>query len=287
MKSFRAALAMLAIVMVTASACGSVPHGTIEYDPPFAPISIAIDSTGAVHVTANAKLVTSLGVITVKAGVAKDLHGETVPAQPEDVTQLFICRTVRGKRRCNAYQINSDRKMRITMNGKFVQDIERNRVTISAKSKSTITVTDISPTGTPTPLAHPAADIDKEDFDLSETSDDTLLDFERSEMGHRHGLPDLAYDHVTGQLRVVNGAKISRVYKYGWFASWGRDIPSEEKCKKSHKWANNFKRNDLDASIIVACIKTAEGNYGNMTIEPDEDEEPVAYDVATYTWVRR
>jgi hypothetical protein len=176
------------------------------------------------------------------------------------------------------------------MNGQFQMTVERNRTTLDASPGSTVTVTDAGPPVKTGP--HPAARIDIEEFDFSANSSDTEVDLERSQSGATN---DLAYDHMTGELRPINGAKISNIKQYGGVrnALWGNglpkmDLPGENDCAqtKPSAWQSAFSENDLKADIIVTCIETAESDFGYLVIGRDRSAKPVGYHVYTYTWVR-
>lgn len=112
-------------------------------------------------------------------------------------------------RRCQAYQIGTGRKIHIEMNGSFVQDVERNRITIEAAPGSTIKLTDNGP---PTKLeAFGPARVDVEEFHFNETSEDTDVDLERSRSGTT---TDLSYDHITTELKPIHGAKVGLHVRY-------------------------------------------------------------------------
>lgn len=174
------------------------------------------------------RLATLIGTVTVGVGVVKNLAGQPLPPQPADVTQLIICLKDSAMRRCQAYQIGTGRKIHIEMNGSFVQDVERNRITIEAAPGSTIKLTDNGP---PTKLeAFGPARVDVEEFHFNETSEDTDVDLERSRSGTT---TDLSYDHITTELKPIHGAKVST---YATHSSWGVS-PAREVTTQANKSA--------------------------------------------------
>lgn len=264
---------------------GPTPRGHVAYQLPFLPVTFSIDTSGNIAVIVNpARLVTLLGTVTVGGGIFKDPAGKQLPApQIADVTQLAICQKGSTEKPCQAYQIGSGRKIHIEMNGSFVQDIERSRITIAASPGSIIHVTDNGP---PTKLeSFGPARADVEEFRFSEFGDETDVDLERSRSGTT---TDLSYDHISGTLKPIHGAKISMYETYDWSSPSERnDYPSEEEClqRPPEDWRDAF-GNDLKAKYGIFCIKTAEGDVGFLFIEPDLDQKPVAYYVYTHTWVR-
>jgi hypothetical protein len=263
---------------------GPSPLGHIAYQPPLLPITFTIDTDGKIKVAVATRLVNVLGTVTVSGGIVTTPTGERLPPEPADVTQLIICQQDSAGQRCEAYQIGTGRKIRIEMNGNFVQDVERNRIVIEAALGSIIEVTDSGP---PTKLeAFGPARLAVEEFRFHETSEETDVDLERSRSGTT---TDLSYDHITADLKPIHGAKISIYESYRWTEPDVRnDYPSELECLQvpAEDWKDAFSKDDLDHKYIVACIKTAEADMGFLLIEPDTDKKPVAYYVYTHTWVR-
>ncbi|GII83803.1 hypothetical protein Ssi03_17930 [Sphaerisporangium siamense] len=293
----RALSPILAACLISLAACstgnplgdadgrgGPVPMGHIAYQPPLLPIEFFIDTAGNIGVNAKSpKIVTPIGVFTISAGAVKDLRGDPLPPEPADVTQVVICQGAEPKR-CHAYQIGSGRKMRITMDGRFVQDIERNRVTIEAAPGSTITVTDNGP---PSRVgeAHDAARLAVEEFTFFETSPHTNVDLEKSRSGIA---ADLSYDHISGRLAPVNGAKVARVEKYGaWSTRRGNwELPSEYECQQATGWSTTFAPDAFDDDSTLACVKTAESDLGVILVIPDTGTKPISYRLYSKVWVR-
>lgn len=206
---------------------GPAPMGHIAYQPPLLPITFSIDSNGHISVVLNPKLVTLLGAVSVGVGIVKNLAGTPLPPpQLVDVTQLIICQKGSAGKHCQAYQIGSGRKLRIEMNGSFVQNVERNRITIEAAPGSVINVAD---NGSPTKLeSFGPARVDVEEFHFSETGSETDVDLERSRSGTT---ADLSYDHISAVLKPIYGARVSTYKTYRWFSPRDRsDYPSEQEC---------------------------------------------------------
>jgi len=102
----------------------------------------------------------------------------------------------------------------------------------------------------------------------------------------------LSYDHFTGELKPINGARVLLYAKdSGWW--WGgepdkrSDYPAEEKChNKSTEGQGAFSKDDLKAKFSIFCIKTAENHDGFLFVTPIADQKPDAYTVYTYIWIR-
>jgi hypothetical protein len=265
---------------------GPAPVGNVSYQPPFLPFVISLDTNGSIRVATQAKIVTPLGAVTLGAGFVTSLvDNKPLPPRPADVTQLIVCPLGGNGTHCEAYQIDTGRKMRIEMDGRFIEEVEHNRVKIEAATGSTIKVIDIGP---PSKLeSHPAARIDVEGIHYYDTSGDTDVDLERSRSGTRN---DLSYDHITGEMKPINGAQISQVKTDGfWSTLDGSDVPSENECLNTpaNEWQDRFSADDLeDGDNVIVCIKTAEGDVGYLVIQVDGTRKPVRYEIYSYVWVR-
>jgi len=265
----------------------------VGYDLPFLPITFSIDNDLNFKIEYDGKLVTPLG--TFRYGTEGNLTSDRdnpLPPESGDVAQLIICRDGQEAQPCRAFKIGTGRKLHIAMNGRFIQDAERNRFVIHAAPGSTITVSDAGP---PAPTgAHGPARIAIEEIDFSETSAATIVDLEHGQGGTTN---DLSYDHITGELTPISGAKISKLVRYrekkgGWTRdagiNLGKKVPGENECLRTpqNDWKSTFARDDLKADTVIACVKTSEGEIGYLVIGRDRDEKPVAYHVYSYVWVR-
>ncbi len=269
------------------------PEGFFSFQPDFLPINISVNSDGQFSVDLSATIVTPLGEIGFGGNIAHSTNGTVqtpLPPQAYNVTQLIVCLAGTARQRCQGYQIGSGRKLNIAMNGQFQQTVERNRITIDATRGSTITVTDTGATGDPG--LHPAALVDIEEFDFSAQSKDTSVDLERSMKGANS---DIGYDHMTGQLSLLNEARVADIRKYpgDHHKFWGNgmpsmDLPGENDCARTPLagWQGQFTSSDLESDITLACVETSEGDFGYMVIGRDRSAKPVSYYIYTYTWVR-
>ena len=111
------------------------------------------------------------------------------------------------------------------------------------------------------------------------------------ERSHSGTTTDLFYNHITAELKPINGAQVST---YTTHDMWGMprarsDHPSEQEClqRRREDWSNTFNKEDLNAKYSIFCIKTAEGDPGFLFIEPNFGKKPISYYFYTYTWVRR
>jgi hypothetical protein len=152
---------------------------------------------------------------------------------------------------------------------------------------STSQITDNEPYTTP--KLHGPACRDVKDFQFQEASRDATVDLEHSPVGR---IADLSYDHFTGELKPINGARIALYAKdSGW--PWEgepdkrSDYPGEQECHgKRTEGRNAFSKEDLEAKFSIFCIKTAEGHDGFLIVRPVAELKPDAYYVYSYIWVR-
>ncbi|MFB7518081.1 hypothetical protein [Streptomyces sp. NPDC056144] len=273
---------------------GFRPDGHLAYQLPIIPISFSISASGKFRVSVTPKLSTPLGTVSFSTGVSSATDEETgkpLPPAPADVTQLFLCEKGQARRHCEGYRIGTGRKLTIEMDGKFVQQVEQQRIVIEAEPGSTIRVLDA---GEPTKrdVRGPAYWAIEEYEIKARGKDYSAIDLEQSYSGTK---ADLAYDHVTGELKTVNGAQVSQVTRHSVFGyrddvMTGADYPTEDKCLKTPEaeWRPGFTAEDLGEDIVVSCVKTAEGDLGFLAIGPRkwDPSEPVGYRVYALTWVR-
>jgi hypothetical protein len=139
---------------------------------------------------------------------------------------------------------------------------------------------------------HGPACRDVKEFQLQEAGQDTVVDLEHFSVGR---IADLSYDHLTGELKPINGTRISLYYEdngWGWLP-WGNepqnrgDYPGEQECQQKRiNEQGAFNKDDLNANFSIFCIETAEHHDGFLIVKPLRNHKPDAYDVYSYIWVR-
>ncbi|MGH3770623.1 MAG: hypothetical protein ACRDRW_04370 [Pseudonocardiaceae bacterium] len=159
------------------------------------------------------RLTLGLGTVSFGVdGVVKNLAtSRPLPPQPADVTQLFICKKGSARRRCEAYEIGTGRKINVELDGHILGSFERNRIVLDAAPGSTVRLTDNGPLAKQE--AFGPAHVDVEEFHFSETGKETFVNLENSSSGTD---TDLSYDHRTGELKPIRGAKVSTYATYYW-----------------------------------------------------------------------
>jgi hypothetical protein len=104
---------------------GPTPTGNIAYQPPLLPITLTVGLDGSISVTASRTIVTDLGAFSIEGGeIVNTANDEPLSPKPADVTRLVVC-VDKGDKHCRVYQIDSGRQMRVLINGKVIEDIER------------------------------------------------------------------------------------------------------------------------------------------------------------------
>ncbi|MGI5504353.1 hypothetical protein [Lentzea sp. CA-135723] len=262
------------------------PRGHISFQPAFAPISFEFDGQ-SLKVQLDSKVVTPIGVVKMggSTGEVVKPDGKPLTPEPSDVTQLIVCRQDSNGQTCDATRINTGRKITVEMNGRFIQEVERNRIVIHADPGATVKLTDSGPPSKKDDVRGPARE-DIEEFDFHATSPDTDVDLERSQAGLR---ADLRYDHVTGELSMINGAKLAPYDTYEWSEPGkATDYPGEAECLavEQDKWVDRLNEDQLESEHIIVCVKTSEADLGYLLLAPDRKRKPVAYYVYSYVWVR-
>lgn len=262
----------------------------IANQPLLAPITFSIDSDGEITVVENPTLVTLLGNVTVSGNSVTNSAGQPLQPAPAGATQLVICQMGSIGQMCDAYRIGSGRPIRIEpVGGVLVQ--ERYRVIIDTAPGSIVRVTDSGAQMTLQPPYAPAR-IDLKQFQFQEAGQETEVDLERSGT-----TADLSYDHFSGEFKPINGAQVFLYDRDGLGPdkpTKRSDYPGEKECHdridkdgQQQNWLNIFSEDPEEMlKFSTFCIKTAEGNFGLLFIEPDDSKKPVAYDVYSHTWVR-
>ena len=266
---------------------GPTITGHIAYQPPFGPVTVGYDLVkrrffvavgGQFAVPLVGTFKYSAGVVTAADGSSKDQELQPPAA---DESQIIVCHGGTADQICDAFELKSGRRLRASTDGHVEVFIERGRVQMVASPGATITITDVSPPRDT--HARGPARIAIERVTFNETGGLTELDVERRHSGRD---TDLAYDHVTGMLTLINGAEVSRVRTPDILGVLNRDaIPGEQECVESKDWERSFGNEPLKCPL-VACLKTAEGDMGYVVIWPHTDKKPVELELYSYVWVR-
>jgi hypothetical protein len=246
---------------------GLKPVGYFSYEPPIIPVIFEVGTDGSFSV----RVATPLGNIGYSSSSEKadvsTTNSTSAPAESVGVTQLNICKAGSNRKVCRGYVIRTGRKLSISMNGRVEETIENGVVTIDAQPGATVTVTDDGkqPVGSG---PKPAARIDIESLAFTPNGPYTEVNLEKKQGGVAN---DLAYDHVTGALYGINGAKVADIKNYITAQNfWHQDIlpkmslPGEADCAQTppDAWQNSFTPAELNADVTVACIFTAEQDFG-------------------------
>ncbi len=173
-------------------------------------------------------------------------------------TYLVVAQTVAGKYQATVFRVASQRKLRIDMNGRFIQEVERNLITITIppSAEATIVVTD----------AESGDRLHREGkFRLIGFDGTAAIDLDNGELKNPKDDPELAKraDLRTGSFgkdwaaRLINGAAV---------ADWKGDKPVQGECMSlpDKEWKKAFVSGDWLALRPAFCLRTSEGRYGYL-----------------------
>jgi len=128
------AIGVSLVLALAMPGCSIFDSGSVGYKPPFVPIEFSINTEGEISVSIVGELVTPLGTFSVEGAKTVGL------SQPDDATLVVIREPVGGAQRDHAYRINTNQELHVELDGKFLADIARNRVTISIVKGKAATV---------------------------------------------------------------------------------------------------------------------------------------------------
>jgi hypothetical protein len=270
------------------------PIGYFSYEPPLLPIEFEVSTDGTFSVQLAFGVATALGDFHASGGaegsMVSDSTGQPVPVQTVGVTQLFVCKAGGNRQTCEGYAIRTGRKVSILLNGQFQETIDNGVVTIDASPGARITVKDAGEPVTSGP--RPAARIDIEDWAFTPDGPYTEVDMEASQGGVTN---DLAYDHVTGALYGINGTMLAFVQDLDAGKDWlgdyvmpNVDPPGEDQCSQipPSQWHTALTAQQMTSDIVVACVYTAQQDFGYLVIGEDPTTKPISRYIYSYTWVR-
>ncbi|MBB0243099.1 hypothetical protein FNQ90_02980 [Streptomyces alkaliphilus] len=181
-------------------------------------------------------------------------HRKEKRFEPENDTILTVRQQIDGADQVTVFRIDSERKLRIEMNGKFIQDVERGKIDIAVDPEvdSVILITDfhdedeIAVHGDFLVSPYPWPGPTHIDLDTGRTTND------------RDDTVDFRSGGLTrGGLHGVNGALVAR---------WEDGQPSRTACSElpPGQWKE---KTDYTMSLSVTyCIVTNEGRYGFVRI---------------------
>jgi hypothetical protein len=148
---------MAAITIILAATGCSGGTAAVSYKPPFAPISLTIDSHGSISVHASASIVTPVGTFSVGMGVAKGMS--SIPG----ATLLIIKHWKGGSLVDDVYKIEIEsEEITVVLDGRTTLTVSEGRV-IADASEATVhslvikstAVPSASPVNTTLPLTDP------------------------------------------------------------------------------------------------------------------------------------
>ncbi|MFE9257798.1 hypothetical protein [Streptomyces sp. NPDC006879] len=204
-------------------------------------------------------------------------------AKEADSTYLLIRRKNKGKTSVSVFRFPTRRKLRISMNGEFVQEVEHNRITITVApdTNSRISVVDAH-TGD---RLHREGSFRlfgwgaKEAYDLDTgKSGDADSDSTTFKKGHDLRVASLTETFGKGLgIRMANGAsaaivKNSKQATYDGCAS----LPAD-------KWSGRMFNSDPLEVHPTFCVRTSDGRYGRVRMKLDLSYHYVLWEVPAST----
>ena len=262
------AVVLAALIAIGATACGE-SSAELAFDDRVEPIVLEVARNFAETLPGPQGLIVKLGVYALEKTAQQQ-------AEDADATYLLIDQTVDGQQQISAFRIDTQRKLRIDMNGHFIADIERNLITIRVDPDvaSTIVITDAEadePVFTGGRFVFDADHVNY-DFDTGRFSDPDLDPEFASELDAVDPIVAGTYDSVTGGLAALrNGARS---------ADWGDGTPTLAGCSAipDSDWDNEeivsalLTQNRWNRLHPVYCIQTSDGRYGTLTQRFANDE---------------
>ncbi|WP_326552789.1 hypothetical protein [Micromonospora sp. NBC_01813] len=215
--------------------------------------------------------------IVAEVGIYATEEAANEQAADQDATYLLINQTIDGAQQVSVFRIDTTRKLRIDMDGRFVTEIEQNRITITADPTvdSTLVITDALG-------SEPVYAGSRLVFD----GDDLHYDLDTGRFGDPAQDPEFAaamdlveprfagtWSSLTGgQAALRNGAKA---------ADWDEGTPTLGGCSSLPDSAWNdeevvqglFSGNRWRQLFPVYCIQTSDGRYGTLTQRTSVDGE--------------
>jgi hypothetical protein len=261
----------------TVAGCGEAGHQAVAdanavLSNPVATFTLNVTKDGLItlgDILPPAEPLTDLGVwgIDLLQGHIAKAHASNANA-----TLLVITHTVAGKQEGTIYLIDTDRALRVTMNGKFVEEITPGVITITAQpgTDSTIAVSDanagekIHRKGTVVFWRRGySADLDEGTTSSVNTPDAEIL------------------QGYSTTLTAINGTKV---------VLWpGPGQPSLEACESfpANQWAGRLSGLRLHSipSGTTWCVHTRQGYYGVIVVESRKDL--VAFTFSYVLWDKK
>ncbi|MEU7701487.1 hypothetical protein [Streptomyces sp. NPDC039028] len=263
----------LALAMVTTGCAGieANPVAQKVAESPVTPVVLRIVKGALVKLAAQGVQNPTVGVVAVagvwgvdqlEKKVAEIRKASQGKEGEENATLLLINQVIDGVQQTSVFRITTNRKIVVAMNGKFIQEVEDRKITITAEpgTDSTIVVTDAQKGQVPFINGkvgityHYAVDFITDDRSRADL--DTGRD---KELTHDDPAVDLKTEKEGG-MTAVNGAKAAR-----WT---GPGNPSLAGCSSlpERSWITGLysylpQRN---VNQDVWCVRTGEGRYGTL-----------------------
>gem|GEM_PF-1389012 len=264
-----AGIVAAAVTVTAVAGCGD-DERMAAFEEAIMPIVVEIAKESVAALPAPYRIVAEVGIYATEEAAREQ-------AADQDATYLMINQTIDGTQRVSVFRIDTTRKLRIDMDGRFVTEIEQNRITITADPTvdSTLVITDALD-------SEPVYAGDRLVFD----GDDLHYDLDTGRFGDPEQDPEFAaavdlveprfagtWSSLTGgQAALRNGAQA---------ADWDEGTPTLGGCSSLPDSAWNdeevvqgmFSGNRWRRLFPVYCIRTSDGRYGTLTQRTSVDGE--------------
>ncbi|WP_326554873.1 hypothetical protein [Micromonospora sp. NBC_01813] len=258
-------LVLLAALLATTACSGSTDERLVVFDEQIVPIIIEAGKAGAKALPPPYGQVVLVGIFAAE-------HLAEEHAKDQDVTYLLIEQAVDGEPQISVFRVDTNRRLKVAMNGSFVQEIERNRIkiTVDPAVESTIVVTDA--------LTEDVIEIDG-DFrvygnDKFDFGDSTKAHFDLD--SGQHGDPDTdpAYAEVVDISMPDAGGFGANMRNGARIADWQSGTPSFAECSSlpEDRWKDRIQAGGGNFWKLrpTFCIRTSDGRYGLLSVKIDQ-----------------
>ncbi|MFY1637493.1 hypothetical protein ACN27F_30190 [Solwaraspora sp. WMMB335] len=264
-----AALSGLA-ALLTVAGCGD-DERMAAFEEAIMPIVIEVAKEVAVTLPPPYDVIAQVGIYATEE-VARE------QAADRDATYLLIEQTIEGEQQVSVFRIDTTRKLRIDMDGRFVAEIEQNLITITADPAvdSTIVITDALD-GEPVFIGGRfVLDADHLYYDL-----DTARFGDPDQDPEFAAAVDLVEPEFAGVRNMFTGGRAA-LRNGALAADWDEGTPTRGGCSALPESAWNdekvvegmFSGNRWQRVVPVFCIRTSDGRYGTLAHRLPTDDEP-------------
>lgn len=251
-------LVLVAVVMLTGSACTDAELG---YE--IGPVAFSIGTDGEIEVELGQRLVTPIGVFSVRSGATHGLDEALAQGEADPGLLVIIRQTVDGELRDSVFRVRTGQRLRLELDGEVLQQIERDRILVHPQPGATLRILPLEAVE-PTTAAEPEYQV---------LHQDVLLDLPDPLALYGFGI-DL---DTAAASTDVGTSDADLLWEYGrglqpgfGSVSWGTTdaatASSPEGCATdSAAQAEGVDAEDLRAGDLF-CVSTSGGNVARLEV---------------------